>query len=90
MCKDISIKYAHMLRLTQCPAAATCPEKTLAINRLVLVKKKNYIGGYKFVGESLLAYCLQNYAVDFTIFNIWALCLYIKGVLQIGMRYIKC
>lgn len=72
MCKDMSIKYAHMLQVTQCPvAAATCPEKNIGHqpNRLVLVKKT--IVGYKFVGESLLAYCLPNYAVDFTIFNIW-------------------
>lgn len=76
MSKDMSIKYAHMLQLTQCPeAAATCPKKKNIghqPNRLVLVKKKrNYTEGYKFVGESLLAYCLPNYAVDFTIFNIW-------------------
>lgn len=82
-----------MLQLTQCPVAATCPEKKKhwpSTQPSGPGGKKNCTEGYKFVGESLLAYCLPNYAVDFTIFNIWAECLYRKGVLQNGMKYIKC
>lgn len=75
MCKDTSINYVHMVQLTQCPVAATMSRKKHWPSTQPSGpgwQKKNFIEGYKFVGESLLAYCLPNYAVDFTIFNIWA------------------